>query len=210
MEENKKAATCLQEGSYDEVVYCTGCGEEISRQQKTLEKLPHTPVDDAAVAATCTAAGKTAGSHCSVCNTVLTAQTEIPALNHDWGEWGDSTATCTAAGTETRACRREGCGATETRDAAALGHTGGTATCKALAVCTRCGEPYGELGEHSYVQVEPGKDPSCTEPGFTPFYCCSVCNAEIDHETIDALNHNYVNGVCTRCEEKETMGTPEN
>ena len=27
----------------------------------------------------------------------------------------------------------------------ALGHTGGTATCKDKAVCTRCGEPHGEL-----------------------------------------------------------------
>ncbi|MBR3956079.1 MAG: InlB B-repeat-containing protein [Clostridia bacterium] len=42
----------------------------------------HTVVTDAAVAATCTTPGKTEGSHCSVCNIVLVAQTEIPALGH--------------------------------------------------------------------------------------------------------------------------------
>lgn len=44
----------------------------------------HTIVVDKAVAATCTSAGKTQGKHCSVCNTVLTAQTEIPAKGHSW------------------------------------------------------------------------------------------------------------------------------
>ena len=38
----------------------------------------HTEVTDAAVAPTCTETGKTEGSHCSVCNTVLKAQEVIP------------------------------------------------------------------------------------------------------------------------------------
>ncbi|MBQ7740543.1 MAG: fibronectin type III domain-containing protein [Eubacterium sp.] len=40
----------------------------------------HTEVADAAVAATFKAAGKTAGSHCSVCNAVITPQTVIAKL----------------------------------------------------------------------------------------------------------------------------------
>ena len=44
----------------------------------------HTEVVDAAVAATCTSAGKTAGKHCSVCNEVLVAQEEVPALGHKY------------------------------------------------------------------------------------------------------------------------------
>jgi len=44
----------------------------------------HTPVTDAAVAATCTATGKTEGSHCSVCNTVLVAQQEVAAKGHNY------------------------------------------------------------------------------------------------------------------------------
>ena len=39
--ENKVAATCTIAGSYDEVVYCTACGNELSRTQKTIDKLAH-------------------------------------------------------------------------------------------------------------------------------------------------------------------------
>ncbi|MBQ9247371.1 MAG: dockerin type I repeat-containing protein [Ruminococcus sp.] len=41
--ENEVPATCKAEGSYDEVVYCTECQEEISREHKTIDKLAHTP-----------------------------------------------------------------------------------------------------------------------------------------------------------------------
>ena len=39
--ENEVAATCTTAGSYDEVVYCTACGNELSRTQKTIDKLAH-------------------------------------------------------------------------------------------------------------------------------------------------------------------------
>ena len=42
----------------------------------------HTVVTDPAVPATCTATGKTAGSHCSVCNKTFKAQTTIAAKGH--------------------------------------------------------------------------------------------------------------------------------
>ena len=41
VEENRVEATCTAAGSYDEVVYCSVCKAEISRTQKTIEKLPH-------------------------------------------------------------------------------------------------------------------------------------------------------------------------
>ena len=47
----------------------------------------HTAVVDKAVAATCTETGLTEGSHCSVCNEVLVAQTVVDAFGHDWSEW---------------------------------------------------------------------------------------------------------------------------
>ena len=53
----------------------------------------HDSVTDEAVPATCTETGLTAGSHCAVCGKVFTAQTEILALGHSWGEasyaWSD-------------------------------------------------------------------------------------------------------------------------
>ena len=39
--ENAVPATCAQEGSYDTVVYCTGCGEELSRTTVTVPKADH-------------------------------------------------------------------------------------------------------------------------------------------------------------------------
>ncbi len=60
----------------------------------------HTPVIDAAVAATCTTAGKTEGSHCSVCNEVLVAQKTVAALGHDYSYTGNGD------GTHTGICSR--------------------------------------------------------------------------------------------------------
>ena len=39
--ENEKPATCTEPGSYDEVVKCTVCGEEISRETKTVPATGH-------------------------------------------------------------------------------------------------------------------------------------------------------------------------
>ena len=42
VEENRVEPTTEAAGSYDEVVYCKGCGEELSRESKTIPKLPET------------------------------------------------------------------------------------------------------------------------------------------------------------------------
>lgn len=44
----------------------------------------HTPVDVAAVEATCETAGKTAGTKCSVCEKILSGCEDVPALGHDY------------------------------------------------------------------------------------------------------------------------------
>ena len=48
------------------------------------------------------------------------------------------------------------------RAAACDEHTGGTATCVEQAVCEKCGEPYGELGDHTY---DNNRDPDCNVCG---------------------------------------------
>ena len=58
----------------------------------------HALVTDAAVAATCTEAGKTQGRHCSICGKVFTAQQEIPATGHTVVTDPAVKATCTEAG----------------------------------------------------------------------------------------------------------------
>ena len=61
-------ATCAKAGTK---TYKCECGET---KVETITKLPHTIVNDAAVAATSTKTGLTAGQHCSVCNEVVVAQ----------------------------------------------------------------------------------------------------------------------------------------
>ncbi|MBQ6502159.1 MAG: leucine-rich repeat protein [Mogibacterium sp.] len=84
--ENVVDSTCKAEGSYDEVVYCTICGKELSRTPKTIARKAHTEEVIPAVAATCTAKGSTEGKKCSVCGEILVAPQEIPAKGHSWGK----------------------------------------------------------------------------------------------------------------------------
>ena len=44
----------------------------------------HVPITDAAIAATCTTDGFTAGSHCALCGQVLEMQKYLPAFGHDY------------------------------------------------------------------------------------------------------------------------------
>ena len=88
--ENEVAATCTAAGSYDEVVYCSVCKAEISRTQKTIEKIAHTPaaaVEENRVEATCTAAGSyDEVVYCSVCKAEISrTQKTIDKLPHDFG-----------------------------------------------------------------------------------------------------------------------------
>lgn len=85
-------ATCASTGNIEHY-HCTDCGklfndsngtQELTAADVTIGKLPHTPVTIPAVPATCEQSGMTEGSKCSVCQEVITAQTTIPALNHDW------------------------------------------------------------------------------------------------------------------------------
>ena len=80
--ENSVDPDCTNTGSYDNVVYCTVCDEELSRVSVVVDALGHTEVIDKAVAHTCHESGLTEGKHCSVCDAVLIAQTVVPAA-HD-------------------------------------------------------------------------------------------------------------------------------
>ncbi|MBQ7099093.1 MAG: S-layer homology domain-containing protein [Oscillospiraceae bacterium] len=82
--ENNVDPTCTTEGSYDSVVYCTECGEEISRETVIVPVIAHTEEVIPAVAPTCTETGLTEGKKCSVCGEILVAQKVVPALGHDW------------------------------------------------------------------------------------------------------------------------------
>lgn len=69
-------ATCTEDGVAK--ISCDKCGLVVS-EIVTSPATGHTPVNVPAVAATCTTAGRTAGTKCSVCTDVLSGMTEIPA-----------------------------------------------------------------------------------------------------------------------------------
>ena len=74
-------------------------------------------VTDEAIAATCTEDGKTEGSHCEACHTVIVAQEVEEATGHLFTNYVyNNDATKLADGTETAVCDH-GCGTTDTRTA---------------------------------------------------------------------------------------------
>ena len=95
-----KQPTCTSEGTA--IKTCTKCNATVT------EKLPakgHTAVIDKGYPATCTTAGKTDGSHCSVCNTVIKAQTVINATGHKSSAWiTDKAASIGVKGSKHKEC----------------------------------------------------------------------------------------------------------
>ena len=76
-----KAATCTEEG---ELTYtCSDCDYSFT---EPTSKVDHTRENIKAVEPTCTETGLSKGEKCSVCDTVLKAQTEIPATGHDFAD----------------------------------------------------------------------------------------------------------------------------
>ncbi len=76
-ESSNIAPTCDRDGY---ILYTCSCGD--SYRDVTLPPLGHTLENDAAVPATCTQSGLTAGSHCTVCGKKVQEQTIIPQLPH--------------------------------------------------------------------------------------------------------------------------------
>ena len=167
--ENRVEPTCVANGSYTSVVYCSECETELSREVKAIDKLGHDystewTVD---VAPTCTETG-IKSHHCSRCDDKADVST-IPANGHFYGDWYVITApTCTATGTDEHKCSV--CQHTETKTTNALGHTESVAVVENLVL------------------------PNCTtNGGYDSVIYCSVCKAELSRvaQTIDKLGHDY-------------------
>ena len=113
VKENVKDATCGKDGSYDEVVYCTVCSDELSRESKVIPATgEHTWGDVTKENVTEATCGKD-GQHdeviyCTVCGAEKpdsrTTVTDPATGKHSWGatvyKWSDDNSTCTA----TRKC----------------------------------------------------------------------------------------------------------
>ena len=101
VQENVVEATCTAAGSYDSVVYCTGCNEELSRETVTVNALGHDYVVYEIVPPTCTKSGYTVYK-CTRCGKTYKDDPVEP--EHKWDEGTVTAPTCSELGYTTYTC----------------------------------------------------------------------------------------------------------
>lgn len=186
--ENEIAGTCLTPACYDEVVYCSVCGEEMSRETKTGDFGAHVETPIPGTAADCAHTGLTEGVKCSVCGRLLRAQTVIEKTEHTPGEAvreNEIAASCSAAGSYDEVVSCTVCGtklSRETKTIEKTAHTPGKAVREneIAATCSAKG---------SYDEV----------------VSCSVCGTELSRETKAVEKIAHTPGEAVR--ENETAAT---
>lgn len=202
---------------------CDNCDYERGCQHTNKETITGTP-------ATCTTTGLTAGEKCKDCGEIITAQTTIPALGHDFKSTGGKVVTnptCTEAGYTTYTCQRTGCTHSYKSDyTSATGHDWGDWSTKTPATCTTDGEETRTCGNCSATDTRTigasghdcekdatlSKAPTCTEVGYD-YYKCKNCDHNYKDNYQQPLGHKVVwtqtkaptcteegtiTGVCTR------------
>ncbi|MCQ2461771.1 MAG: fibronectin type III domain-containing protein [Clostridia bacterium] len=154
----------------------------------------HKPVVDKAKSPTCSSAGLTQGSHCSICGEILEKQQPIPATGHKYSSTYtvDKKATCTAVGSKSRHCTvcRTKTGVTEIP---ATGHsytskTTKAATCTEKGVktytCKTCGyKTTKSIAAKGHTTVKSVKKATQSANGKIT-YKCSVCGKVTSTKTI--------------------------
>lgn len=179
--------TCTEKG-YTTYI-CSQCGD--SYKTDYIDKIEHSIVIDEAKEATCTSTGLTEGSHCSICNVVIKAQTIIPKTEHQF-EISENSATCTKEGYIIYTCKN--CGELKANRTNALGHNYITEiiapTCLQKGytnhICSRCGDTFKdnftEKTEHKFGDYVFDNNATCSADG-TKTAICTLCGS---HSTITA------------------------
>lgn len=198
--ESEVEASCTEAGSYDEVVYCSVCETEISRDHKTIFPLGHTFAEEYTSDETghwhkcirCDATDEKAPhkfdtEDCSEKATCEVCSYEKTAGKHTWDD-GVVTAepTCTAAGQKTYTCTS--CHATKTEEIPATGHSYSeawtTSEAKHWHACANCDSKRDEA-DHTWNDGVVTTEPTTSAEGVKT-YTCTVCGAT-KTETIDKL-----------------------
>ncbi len=211
-------ATCAQEGI---TRFTCSCG---MTYDATTPASAHTPKTVAAVAATCVSEGMTAGTVCSVCETVISGCEVIPVSGHKVVTQNGKPATCTDTGlTEGSYCSVCGEVFSAQSQIPANGHTpvtdaGYAATCTTpgktdgshCAVCSAVIVEQTVIAPKGHsVQNVPGKEAGCLTSGLTEGQKCGTCGIVlVQQTTIPRLGHSYKytdngngthTGTCERC-----------
>ena len=222
--ENEVPATCTEEGTYDEVVYCSVCNYEMSKTPKTEPAKGHTeanPVREKEVPATCTEEGTyDEVVYCSVCGEELsrTQKTE-PAKGHTPAEPVKENivpATCTTKGSYDEVIYCSVCNEEISRTnkeidmiphdvSSADWSSDETNHWKECGCGTKVDVEAHTAGEPVKENIIPA---TCTEEGsHDEVVYCTVCNREmsrvnkidnaIGHKESEAVKENIVPATCT-------------
>ena len=173
VEENKHAPDCVNEGSYESVVYCKVCSIEMSRKTVSVDALGH-EYEKEVTAPTCTDGGYTTYT-CTVCGANHKAD-ETDALGHT-----------------------EAAAVIENENAASCTNNGSYDT---VVYCSTCAFEISRetsivdaLGHKPGMVIETNKvDPDCENAGsYDKTVYCDLCGYVISTElvVIDALGHDF-------------------
>ena len=211
VEENRIEATCGTNGSYEMVVYCSICGEELSRTPYVIEATgEHVYVETERKEASCTEEGYivyTCGCGATYTEIIPTNGEHIPEGGIEGGKWfaGED-----ANGNKFhyQVCE---CGEhinaephnyeyVETVVDQVENHYQ-DGKYREIFVCAQCGDveerPYTvPMGDHSWKPVV--IKPTCTKWGCTLYICMDEnCTASYANTYKPALGHNWVGATCT-------------
>lgn len=198
--ENVTEATCTEDGSHDENIYCDRCGILLRSNHKIDFAKGHDyeGTEEYFVQPTCTEQGIVLYT-CKICKNI--AKDTVSAMGHAFAEeyTVDVPATCLELGSESRHCTRTGCDAKfDKRDISPLGH--------------------------QWTESDTIEAPTCTKGGHIT-KVCDRCQAKED-KVIEALGHAFADTFtvdveptcqaggqksrhCIRCEErKDTVMMP--
>lgn len=176
--------TCTTAGTKD--YYECACGKKfvkdgdnyVETTDLTIPATGHdfehgTEVEGSRKAATCSAKGEYLVK-CANCDATQKVELEIDANAHDFE--GQPYINGGAEG-HYQQCKLNG-----EHHSATEAHTGGTATCQALAKCDKCNAENGTLADHDYTELVPGKDATIDETGNVEYKDCNVCKKHFDKD----------------------------
>ena len=204
VEENRVEATCNAAGSYDTVVYCAVCEEELSRVSNTIPKKQH-DYSDTVVAPGCTTQGYT--EHKCQCGDSY-KDTYVDATGHsaaDPVEENVKEASCTVSGTYESVTYCGTCNAElsrEQKEIPAPGHkhssTVTAPTCTEPGYTTykcACGDTYTDdptlATGHSMGDWEEETPAQCMTPGKSIRRCQNKGCQHFEEKELSATGHNH-------------------
>ena len=203
IKENEKLATCTEGGSYDEVIYCKNCRDELHRVSFEVSPTGHTWGEWETVASPDCDDSGTQQHSCTVCG--VTETRGLEANGHTWEDHAtvDVEPSCTTEGSKSVHCVN--CSVTKDSEVIpALGHDWSEWTVIKMSdcddegteqhICKVCSatETRGLLasGHKWNEEYTIDKAPTCTTEGSQSIHCVN-CDATKDSEVIPALGHDW-------------------